>query len=191
MFSNAGARPGDVLLLTKPLGTGIVGTAIKFDRVPPALAEEAIASMRTLNRAAAEALAALPAGTVHACTDVTGFGLVGHATEMAAASRVTISLDAERVPLFKGVLELVAQNRSGGLISNEEHFGRGVRIDGAFSPDLLSLLNDPQTSGGLLVSVAATAAAATAEALQAGGVGAVRIGDVRTPIAGVPIVICG
>jgi selenide, water dikinase len=191
MLANAGARPGDLLLLTKPLGTGVVGTAIKFDRVPPALAEEAIASMRTLNRAAAEALAGPAGGAVHACTDITGYGLVGHATEMAAASRVTISLDAERVPLFKGILELVAQNRSGGLTSNEEYFGRGVRLEGTIRPDLLSLLYDPQTSGGLLVSVAATAAAATAEALQAGGVGAVQVGDVRAPIAGAPIVIRG
>jgi selenide,water dikinase len=191
VLANAGARPGDLLLLTKPLGTGIVGTAIKFDRVPPALAEEAIASMRTLNRAAAEALAGPAGGAVHACTDITGYGLVGHATEMAAASRVTISLDAERVPLFKGILELLAQNRSGGLTSNEEYFGRGVRLEGTIRPDLLSLLYDPQTSGGLLVSVAATAAAATAEALQAGGVGAVQVGDVRAPIAGAPIVIRG
>src|SRR4029077_20969307 len=122
----AGAMPGDVLFLTKPLGTGVVGTAIKFDRITPALAEEAIASMRTLNRAAAEALQTLPAGAVHACTDVTGFGLVGHGTELAAASGVTIEIDAGTVPMFTGVVELARQNRSGGLTSNQEHFSTGV-----------------------------------------------------------------
>ena len=102
MLANAGARPGDVLFLTKPLGTGFVGTAIKFDRVDPALAAEAVLSMRTLNRAAAEALQALPPGAVHACTDVTGFGLVGHATEMARASGVTLTIEAGRLPVFTG-----------------------------------------------------------------------------------------
>ncbi|PYR02997.1 MAG: selenide, water dikinase SelD, partial [Acidobacteria bacterium] len=81
ILTNAGAQPGDILFLTKPIGTGIVGTAIKFDRAPAALVDEAVASMRTLNRAACEALKALPAGAVHACTDITGFGLAGHASE--------------------------------------------------------------------------------------------------------------
>ena len=102
VLTNAGAKPGDVLFLTKPLGTGIVGTAIKFDRAEPALAEEAVLSMRMLNRAAAEALQSLPAGAIHACTDVTGFGLIGHATEMARASGVTIVIEAGKVPAFKG-----------------------------------------------------------------------------------------
>ena len=114
VLSNAGATPGDVLFLTKPLGTGIVGTAIKFDRVEPALAELAVRSMRTLNRAAAEALQALPAGAVHACTDITGFGLIGHASEMARASGVTVSIDAGRVPLFDGVLAIAAPEPVGG-----------------------------------------------------------------------------
>ena len=109
MLANAGARAGDVLFLTKPLGTGIVGTAIKFDRVESALADEAVRSMRTLNRAAAEALQALPAGAVHACTDITGFGLIGHATEMAKASGVTIVIGAGVVPLFSGVLAIAGR----------------------------------------------------------------------------------
>ena len=107
-----------MLFLTKPLGTGIVATAIKFGRIPPALAspvDEVVESMRTLNRAAAEALQALPAGAVHACTDVTGFGLIGHASEMAAASGVTLAIEVGKVPLFTGVLELAAGNRSGGM----------------------------------------------------------------------------
>src|SRR5206468_251213 len=86
VLTNAGARAGDILFITKPLGTGVVGTAIKFDRVSGPRVDEAVRSMRTLNRAAAEALHAFDASIVHACTDVTGFGLIGHATEMAVAS---------------------------------------------------------------------------------------------------------
>src|SRR5262249_28786234 len=86
ILSNAGARPGDILFLPKPLGRGMVGSAIKFDRATPQMIDEAVESMRTLNRAAGETLGRLPLGTVHACTDVTGFGLAGHASEMAAAS---------------------------------------------------------------------------------------------------------
>jgi selenide,water dikinase len=128
VWSNAGARPGDVLFLTKPLGTGIVGTAIKFERAPSALATEAVQSMRTLNRAAADVLTALPAGAVHACTDVTGFGLAGHGTEMARASGVTLAIEAREIPVFAGVLDIAEQNRSGGLASNQKHFAAGVRL---------------------------------------------------------------
>ena len=122
VLANSGARAGDVLFLTKPLGTGIVGTAIKFDRIDPALAAEAVRSMRTLNRAAAEALRALPPEAVHACTDVTGFGLAGHATEMAKGSGMTLTLEAGKLPVFHGVLAITGQNRSGGLGSNQAHF---------------------------------------------------------------------
>src|SRR5260221_11481207 len=91
-LANAGALAGDVLFLTNPLRTGIVGTAIKFDRVDASLAALAVQSMQTLNRAAAEALQTFPSGTVHACTDVTGFGLMGHATEIARTSGVTLEI---------------------------------------------------------------------------------------------------
>ena len=131
IWRNAGARPGDVLILTKAIGTGIVGTAIKFDRAPADLAARAVASMRTLNRAAAEAVAGLD---VHACTDVTGFGLIGHASEMAAGSQVSIDLDAGAVPLLEGVLPLVPQNRSGGLHSNRRHFGGAVELRPSVPP---------------------------------------------------------
>src|SRR5688500_1196009 len=90
ILTNAGARPGDILFLTQPLGTGIVATALKFDRIDPVLSEPVIQSMRTLNRAAAEALGGLAPALVRACTDITGFGLAGHASEMAAASGVTL-----------------------------------------------------------------------------------------------------
>jgi len=191
VLSNAGARPGDVLLLTKPLGTGVVGTAIKRDRLEPALAEQAIASMRTLNRAAAQVFEALPPGVVHACTDITGFGLVGHATEMAVASHATLVIDSSRVPVFDGVVALAGENRSGGMGSNQQYFGGGVSVEGEVSPDLLALLYDPQTSGGLLVAIDPAAAAGAAEALQAAGVRAPSVGRVRAPIPSVPIVILG
>ena len=118
-----------MLFLTKPLGTGIVGTAIKFDRVDAALADEAVASMRTLNRAAAEALQALPAGAVHACTDITGFGLIGHASEMARASGVTLAIDAGAVPLFDGVLAIAGAEPSGGHGVEPGAFRGGVTVE--------------------------------------------------------------
>ena len=189
MLSNAGASPGDVLFLTKPLGTGVVGTAIKFDRVPPALAEEAIQSMRTLNRAAAEALQAQSPGAVHACTDVTGFGLIGHGTELAVASGVTLTIQAGQVPMFEGVRALTRENRSGGMGSNQEHYSGAVQADPGVDDDLMSLLYDPQTSGGLLIAVNPGFAAVAAEALQAAGVRATRIGQVRPPVSGIAVIV--
>jgi selenide,water dikinase len=189
ILSNAGARVGDVLFLTKPLGTGIVGTAIKFDRVDATLAAEAVVSMRTLNRAAAEALQALPAGSIHACTDVTGFGLIGHASEMARASGVTVVFNIGRVPLFDGVLSIAGQNRSGGMGSNQEHFAAGVQVDGVVDGDRESLLYDPQTSGGLLVAASGSAEAEVETALQAAGVRFWRVGRVGASRPGIQIVV--
>jgi selenide,water dikinase len=179
VLSNAGAKDGDVLFLTKPLGTGIVGTAIKFDRVVPALADEAVRSMRMLNRAAAEALQALPAGVVHACTDVTGFGLIGHTTEMARASGVTITLDAGAVPMFEGVLAIAAANRSAGLGSNRDHFGGGVQVSDGVDADREAVLYDPQTSGGLLIAARHGAADQVEAALRYACVRLARIGAVE------------
>jgi selenide,water dikinase len=189
VLANAGARAGDVLYLTKPLGTGIVGTAIKFDRADPALAEEAVRSMLTLNRAAAEALQPFPAAVIHACTDITGFGLAGHASEIAKASRVTMTIEAGQVPVFKGVLAIAGANRSGGLGSNEEHFGKGVEIDPGIDPDRGAILFDPQTSGGLLVAVSSGSADQVQAALTAAGVAAVRIGSVGAGRPGTQIVV--
>ena len=150
MLTNAGARPGDALILTKPLGTGIIGTAIKFDRADPRLVEEAVASMRTLNKAAAEALATIDG--VHACTDITGFGLIGHARKWRrrAASRSRFARPPSRV--FAGVLDIARKNRSGGMASNQEHFAAVVDVAAEVPPELRDLLYDPQTSGGLLVA---------------------------------------
>jgi selenide, water dikinase len=177
ILTNAGARPGDVLILTKPLGTGIVGTAIKFDRAPGPVARAAIASMTALNARAAEVLAR-HAPDVHACTDVTGFGLLGHATEMAAASGVTLEIRSQDLPLLEGVRDLASTSRSGGMGSNRGHFAAGTSLDAGIDPALVDVAFDPQTSGGLLVAVAATAAEAIAAALSAAGAGAALIGRV-------------
>ena len=178
ILTNAGARPGDVLFLTKPLGTGILATALKFDRIDPAAAEPAIQAMRTLNRAAAGALATLAASHVHACTDVTGFGLAGHAAEMAEASGVTLEIRGADVPLFEGVAAIAEWNRSGGLASNQEHFGGRVEIVGSAAPGVAAALFDPQTSGGLLVAVTEAAASQAETAFAAAGVRSWGIGRV-------------
>jgi selenide,water dikinase len=189
VLANGGARDGDVLFLTKPLGTGIVGTAIKFNRVARALEDAAVLSMRTLNRAAAEVLQALPVGAVHACTDVTGFGLIGHASEMAKASGVTVTIEAGTVPVFDGVLAIVGPNQSRGLGSNQEHFAAGVTIEAGVATDLETILYDPQTSGGLLVAASALAAPRIAEVFRAAGVSAVRIGSVGPARPDIQIVV--
>jgi selenide,water dikinase len=189
VLTNAGAKAGDILFLTKPLGTGIVGTAIKFDRVEPALADEAARSMRTLNRAAAEALQALPAGALHACTDITGFGLIGHASEMARASGVMLSIEAGTVPVFEGVLAIASRNTSGGMASNRDHFSGGVAVEPGVDADRETLLYDPQTSGGLLIAASAGAADQVEAALHAAGVASARIGVAAAPKAGTAIAV--
>ncbi len=176
VLTNGGAQPGDAIILTKPLGTGVVGTAIKFDRARPATIEAAVTSMRTLNRAAADALASIDG--VHACTDITGFGLIGHATEMALASTVTIGIRASEVPVLEGVKKLVRKNRSGGMASNQEYFEAGVEMAHKIPVELQDLLYDPQTSGGLLVSLDQMQAALALQMLERAGVTAARVGAV-------------
>jgi len=179
VWSNAGARAGDALILTKPLGTGVIATAIKFGRAPQAVAEAAIASMCRLNRDAASALAAL-GDSLHACTDVTGFGLVGHATEMARASGVTLIICVEAVPLLDGAIDLVDDNTPGGGRTNLQHFGGRVARDTApIDPRHIQLLYDPQTSGGLLVAVDAAVADEAVQLLAGSRVSARRIGSVE------------
>ena len=113
-WANGGAIPGDVLFLTKPIGTGIIATALKFDRAPASAVDAALESMQRLNRGACEALRSLPVQAIHACTDVTGFGLVGHASEMAVASACTVRIDARAVPLLPRVRALVPGNVPAG-----------------------------------------------------------------------------
>jgi selenide,water dikinase len=179
IWTNAGAKVGDRLFLTKAVGTGVIATAIKFDRAPQRAAEAAIASMVQLNRAAAEALTQLPAGTVHACTDVTGFGLVGHATEMAQASGVVVALDVEAVPVLEGALDLVERNTPGGGRTNQQHFGGGVESAAGLDPRRVQLLHDPQTSGGLLLAIAPDAVPAALAALSRAGVMAHQVGVIE------------
>lgn len=178
IWTNAGARPGDALLLTKAIGTGVVSTAVKHERAGEWEAP-AVASMATLNRTAAETLLLLGREAVHACTDVTGFALLGHAVEMAEASRVTLAIDAARVPLLPGALELAARNRTGGGASNAEYFGPRVALDEAIDEGHRTLLFDPQTSGGLLVALAGGRVREAVSRLHAAGCLAERIGRVE------------
>jgi selenide,water dikinase len=188
VWSNAGARPGDLLILTKPIGTGVIATAIKFQRVDPAAASDAIESMRMLNRAAAAVLADVGAARVHACTDITGFGLIGHASEVAAASDVTLRLQASTVPLFEGARALALRNRPAGSATNEAYFGDKVEMAPTVDPVLASLLYDPQTSGGLLACVAAEAAPGLVAAFDAAGVRTAVVGVVEAR-GGPPVLV--
>jgi selenide, water dikinase len=179
ILSNSGAKAGDRLLLTKPIGTGVIGTAMKNGRAPDAVSALAIASMRTLNKVAAETIDKLPG--INSCTDITGFGLIGHGSEVANASGVTLAIDVARVPLFDGVRPLVRRNRNAGMDSNRGYFGSGVKLPEGLDADLLDLLYDPQTSGGLLIFVAEEHAAKALQALQSAGVPAVEIGQALQP----------
>ena len=178
VLANAGAQPGDALILTKAVGTGIIATALKFGRAPSQAIAAAVASMTTLNRAAADVLQAAPRGVVHSCTDITGFGLIGHASEMAAASGCTLEVEVARVPVIEGARPLVRGNIPGGARTNREHFGGGLRAAGPIDDDLLDLLYDPQTSGGLLVSLADSGVETVLSALAKADVQATRIGRV-------------
>ncbi len=176
VLANSGARPGDRLLLTKALGTGVISTAIKKGKAAPEWIAAATASMTTLNRAAAEAVAGFE---VHALTDITGFGLIGHARELALASGVSLRLAAGMVPLLEGALECVRQGfLPGGLKNNRDFAECAVEYGAGVADEVKALLFDPQTAGGLLVSVAAGQAAELADDLRAAGVAAAEIGGV-------------
>jgi selenide,water dikinase len=180
----AGARPGDALFLTKALGTGLITTAARGDHLAdPAHLAEAVASMRRLNREAAAAMRAVGIGPegVHACTDITGFGLLGHTGEMAEASNVACHLSVEALPLLAGARLYAEQGYSpGGAGRNRSYFSRQVRLhDDTVDRALASILWDPQTSGGLLIAVAEAHAEALAAELTAREVLARRIGTVE------------
>ena len=176
VWTKAGARPGDAIVLSKPLGTGILLAGGR-----PEEKASATARMRTLNRAAAEALSALGDGAPHAVTDVTGFGLFGHGWEMAERSAVTLRFRASDLPLYDGALAAAeAGVRTGGDPRNRAHLDG--RVTSAASPAIDALGYDPQTSGGLLASVSSADAARLADA------GFVTIGEVVDGPAGVDVV---
>jgi selenide,water dikinase len=179
VLTNAAARVGDLLLLTKPLGTGIIATALKFARATPRQIDAATESMLRLNKDAAAVVRALPRGMVSAATDITGFGLAGHASGMAAASAVTLVLDAAALPLLEGALALAQANSPGGTKTNEAHYGPRVRFGPNVSPALRLVAFDPQTSGGLLLAVESGAVAHLLGKLGDAGVTAAVIGRVE------------
>ncbi len=149
---NSTAKAGDVLILTKPLGLGIISTAIKKDKAPDSIVEEAVKTMIHLNRGAAEAMNTIG---VHACTDVTGYGLLGHLLEMCQASEVSTTLEFNTVPLIQGVYELAQKGLvPGGTKRNMDHVSSHVNFSKILSKEQQYLLADAQTSGGLLISVA-------------------------------------
>jgi selenide,water dikinase len=185
VLANAGARPGDRLLFTKALGTGVVTTAIKKGAAKQAWIDAAVRSMTTLNKAAAEAIANDQRLTtndglaVHSMTDITGFGMIGHAREMAMASDVSLRINANAVPILDGALECIrAGNIPGGLLANREFAECVVDWGDGVSEELKTILFDPQTAGGLLIAVAANAADQLARFLHNAGVQAVAIGEV-------------
>ena len=180
VLANKGAKPGDVLLLTKALGTGVISTAIKKDKAQPAWIEAAVRSMTTLNQRAAELITSQNYG-VHALTDVTGFGLIGHGREMALASEVSLELRASRIPLLDGALECVrAGYIPGGLKNNRDFAECAVEYDREVPEAVKALVFDPQTAGGLLISVAAEDSENLLRSLVTAGVPAAEIGKAVT-----------
>lgn len=149
--ANSGARPGDVLILTKPIGTGVISTGIKKARASEAVVASSVETMLTPGKHAAEAMRELG---VKGATDVTGFALLGHAWEMACASKVTIEINASAVPLLPGALEMATAGMlTSGDKTNREYIGADVEIAGAVDENLLRLMFDPQTAGGMLISI--------------------------------------
>jgi len=200
VWRNVGARAGDALLFTKPLGTGVITTALKKDRAKPESLAAAIAAMTTLNRDAATALQELDAKAgelpqIHAVTDVTGFSLLGHAREMAlgdparGVSPVSFEIDHAAFEYFPGAVEAAREGHlSGGLKNNRAFVSDCASFAASVPAEYQDLLFDPQTSGGLLVAIAAEAAASALQALQQHGVSAREVGRVvakRSPLLSV------
>ena len=178
VFTNAGAKPGDALIFTKPLGTGVISTAIKKNKAEPAWIAAAVQSMTTLNKRAADVIQQ-GEFRVHAMTDVTGFGLIGHARELALASNVTLQFFSQDMPALPGALECIrAGYVPGGLKNNRDFAECLVGYEAAISDDLKTLLFDPQTAGGLLVSVAEDDRQRLVRELQGAGVPARHVGNV-------------
>jgi selenide,water dikinase len=172
---NAGSEVGDALVLTKPLGIGILTTALKRDLVSEAEIEDAVETAAKLNKGAAAAMREVP---VSAATDVTGFGFFGHLSEMLEASNVGAVVRRDEVPVWERAVSLAAEGcYPGGLNNNREYLGDRVRIDGVVVEDLLPLF-DPQTSGGLLVAVPQERLEEFARSLEKHGAVAAMVGEV-------------
>jgi len=190
VLTNSGAVPGDKLIFTKAIGTGVISTAIKRGKAQEKWIEAATRSMTTLNKVAAEVAGRTPPQRmregaeaipfqVHSMTDVTGFGLIGHAREMALGSKVSLRLFASQVPLLEGALECVrAGFIPGGLTANREFAECLVSYEDSVPQDVRTILYDPQTAGGLLISIAAGDAEELLRELNEAAVGAVMIGEV-------------
>ena len=200
IYANEGAKPGDALILTKAIGTGVISTAIKKEEAKPAWVKAAIASMTTLNKRAAEVITnaekiptakthvgtasqavqsteARPGFAIHAMTDITGFGLIGHLREILLASNVSAQISASTVPLLDGALECVNRGHiPGGLKNNRDFAECTVEYADPVPEDLRTILYDPQTAGGLLISAANASQLLTA--LHAAAIPAVQIGEI-------------
>jgi selenide, water dikinase len=183
IVTNAGAKVGDRLFLTKPLGTGILSTAQKKQNLEPEFLRNATDTMRRLNAGAARAM--MEVG-VNAATDVTGFGFLGHLLEMARAAGVVVEIESTRVPLLAGALEHARSgDKPGGLHSNRRYVEASLTVGDGVDPAVFDLLCDPQTSGGLLISVPEERADALAAALVRQGVGdAALVGKILEPSGG-------
>ena len=152
VLTNADLREGDLLVLTKPVGLGIINTAIKADMAEKEVYDEAVKVMSTLNKYAKEAIDR--AGGAHALTDITGFGLLGHALEMAEGSNLSVRIESDKVPVISGARELARMGIiPAGAYANRNHVGNSVYFSEGITEDLKDVLFDPQTSGGLLVSI--------------------------------------
>lgn len=151
VIKNSGAKAGDVLVLTKPIGTGVISTAIKYEK---ASLEAQDAALKTMTTSAREASNVMTEIGVNACTDITGFGLLGHAYEMANGSKVTFKIESEKVPLLPEVLSLIEQKMlTRGDRNNRAYVGENIVFDNNVSREMQSALFDPQTAGGLLISL--------------------------------------
>ena len=178
VLANGGAKPGDTLILTKALGTGVISTAIKNGKAEQGWVDAAVQSMTTLNKRAADVIREKEY-RVHAMTDITGFGLIGHAREMALASNVALRLFSKDIPILPGALDCIrAGYIPGGLKANREFAECVVGYEQEIPEDVKTLLFDPQTAGGLLISIAEDDCEELVLELQASGVAARHIGNV-------------
>jgi selenide,water dikinase len=152
IIKNSGAKNGDVLILTKPIGTGVINTAIKFEK---ASKKAMVAALKTMTKSAQEASKVMQEIGVNSCTDITGFGLLGHAYELAKASNVKLKIESKNVPLLPDVMELVEQKMlTRGDKNNRDYVGETIKFERNITKEMQSALFDPQTAGGLLISLA-------------------------------------